>query len=130
MVEDGGVFFGRVGSSARVRLSGDVASRLTSISQQMAKDQNAVERLVSDEDGDDEDTPIDQVALHLAQDGNKPSSAAEPKQPATKTMPKVAVAQPMAQPAKKEASKPTSSDDSSEELAVHEDEEQTSADDE
>jgi hypothetical protein len=88
----------------------DVASRLATISQQVAKNP-FMGITLSEDEHDDEDNPLAQ---------------------STTSTPKAPVGQPtVTQSAgEKDTPKHSSSDDSSEELAVHEDQEEASADDE
>ena len=111
-----------------------MASKLTSISQQMVQGHNKLGMTLSDEDLDDEENPLNRIALHLAKDGNK-AGAQEPEfnegraepanRPTTKPGPKLQVPQPSAtQPEGERVTyKPTSSDDSSEDLEADGDEE-------
>ena len=92
----------------------------------MAQGKNTLGMKLSDGDLDDEDTPLNQVALHLAKDGNKAGAPAEPaNQSTTKPVPKAQVPPPSAtQPEGERVTyKPTSSDDSSEDLEANGDEE-------
>ena len=119
MVEDGLNFFGRVGGSARVLVTGDaLASKLSSISKQVAQSKDKIGQLtISDDEQDDEYVPVDQVALHLAKDGNKAGDAEPANQSTTKSAPKVPAPRlPAIQPeGGGDPRRPTSSDDEEEE---------------